>query len=101
MSRVDDAMRRAAAGHESGRDASVLEHEPYPIEMPDRHRPHDRPTTPAPGSEPRVIDKPVEIKALESRTAPRPAETAVVEPAASSSARLFDRFHARVSEKTV
>ena len=84
MSRVDEAMRRAAEGSvDEKQDAVTLAREAFPIEMPDRHRPHvERADTP-----PHVSDGPMSGITIGAE-----------EPSAH---RWFERFDERLTEKVV
>lgn len=84
MSRVDEAMRRAAEGSvDEKQDAVTLAREAFPIEMPDRHRPHvERADT-----FPHVSDGPVSGITIGAE-----------EPSAH---RWFERFDERLTEKVV
>jgi protein-tyrosine kinase len=84
MSRVDEAMRRSGDGAlQAEHDTAALAREPFPIELPERHRPHVDP----------------------GRTPPQKVDRAGSEtpanPAAPAPERLFERFDARVVEKIV
>ena len=103
MSRVDDAMRRAAERPaDVDHDTIALAHEPYPIEMPDRHwSAADRGKT-----SPSVVPPPVpatvgEWKPSDTRSIDaRPVEAPPVE-SESLPHRAFERLHSRVAEKVV
>ena len=102
MSRVDDAMRRAAAScAEVEHDTLALSHEPYPIEMPDRHRVAPDRAKPFPSVVPPVPatigdSKTTDVASIDTR----PMEVPPVEPP-SLPHRAFERLHSRVAEKVV
>ena len=101
MSRVDDAMRRAAVNSANGEDDTIaLSNEPYPIEMPDRHRPAiDRAKTTPSVVLPAVSATP-EAKAVETRRIdPWPIEPPAM--TGPSAGWTFERLHTRVAEKVV
>jgi capsular exopolysaccharide synthesis family protein len=83
MSRVNEAMRRVGAGvGEVELHPDAVAPEPYPIEMADRN--------PVPGDQ---VHLPAAIPGRKAHHKPDIAEARVT--------RLFDRFHAQVTEKTV
>jgi capsular exopolysaccharide synthesis family protein len=92
MSRVDEAMRRAAETSANAEvDTLALAREPFPVEMPDTFRP---PAGASEGADPPAPEPPVQAIERSSHATSAEAESAPADPAA-------ERFGEQVAEKIV